>query len=99
MSKKKKNNHSAEWDNELAVAELSNPTVLTKLSKHKNRSIRRAVASNPYTPEQILEKLSQEFPEVVRANPIFDLLLLENPDSKFVKLTLARSSTTQKKPY
>lgn len=44
----------------------------------------------------ILEKLSKQFPEAVVANPVVNLLLLENPNSKFVKLTLARSNTTLK---
>lgn len=79
-----------------AKSEDSSVAILTELSNHENSKIRRAVASNPNTPIEVLEKLSKEFPEIVVANSICELLLLENPDSKFIQLTLARSSTTPK---
>ena len=52
------------------------------------------MANNPNTPVEILENLGEEFPDEITANPIFNLLLLENPESKFVLLSLARASTT-----
>lgn len=68
--------------------------VLRRLSADPEAEVRCLVASNPNTPTDILQKLGEEFPESVTANPVFDFLALENPDSKFIKLLLARSSTT-----
>lgn len=81
-------------DYKLATSEESSIEVLTELSKNPNTILRKAVASNPNTPIEVLEKLSEEFPEIVKNNPIFDLLLLENPNSKFINLILARSFKT-----
>jgi hypothetical protein len=41
------------------------------------------VASNPNTPIEILEWLGEDFPEAVTGNPIFNILLLENPHNRF----------------
>ena len=68
--------------------------VLRQLSEDPEAEVRYLVASNPNTPTEVLQKLGEEFPEAVTANPVFDLLALENPDNKFIKLSLARSSTT-----
>jgi hypothetical protein len=70
------------------------PEILTKLSYSCNYQIRRQVALNPNTPVETLEKLGIEFPEEITNNPIFNLLLLEEPDSEFIQVSLARSSTT-----
>ena len=77
-----------------AQDENTPPEILAELAKSKDKEILRLVAGNPNTPAEILEKLSVEFADTVVANPIFDLLLLENPESKFVLLSLARASTT-----
>jgi hypothetical protein len=68
--------------------------VLEKLSQDPDSEVRRAVAGNPNTPIEILENLGEQFPEAVTDNPIFNLLLLENPDGEFVRLSLARSCAT-----
>jgi hypothetical protein len=39
----------------------------------------KALVSNPDTDPTILFGLGEEFPAELLANPIFDLLLLENP--------------------
>ena len=70
------------------------PEILIELSKSEDSQTRQYVAGNPNTPVGILEKLGDEFPDEITANPIFDLLFLENPESKFIWLSLARSSTT-----
>ena len=79
-----------------AQDENTSPEVLTKLARSKNYQTRKYVAENPNTPIEIetLDILCQEFPDKITANPIFNLLLLENPDSDFIRLSLARSSTT-----
>ncbi|MDJ0742260.1 MAG: hypothetical protein QNJ32_02740 [Xenococcaceae cyanobacterium MO_167.B27] len=77
------------------ATEEDTPTdVLEELSKDEDAAIREAVAGNPNTPVEVLKNLSEEFPEAVTGNPVFDLLLLDNPDSEFIRLSLARSSTT-----
>jgi Leucine rich repeat variant len=59
---------------------LTSPARLTVLSVHRDAEIRRAVTANPNTPPRVLERLSVMFPEAFFANPILDLLSLENPN-------------------
>jgi hypothetical protein len=59
-----------------------------------DRAVRAAAAGNPNTPTEVLLKLGEELPDEITANPIFNILLLEDPESQFVQLSLARSSTT-----
>ena len=77
-----------------AQHENTAPEILAKLANSQDKEILRHVASNPNTPVETLEKLGKKFPDEITANPIFELLLLENPESKFIQLSLARSSTT-----
>lgn len=79
---------------QIASSDDTPADVLEKLSNDPASEVRQAVGSNPNTPVTILQKLGQEFPEAIIANPIFNLLLLENSENKFIKLSLARSSTT-----
>ncbi|MEM7595366.1 MAG: hypothetical protein AAF383_28365 [Cyanobacteria bacterium P01_A01_bin.83] len=79
-----------------AEDENTSPEILAKLAKSRKKNIRCCVAGNLNTPVGILEKLGEKFPDVVVANPIFSLLLLENPESKFVLVSLARASTTSR---
>lgn len=73
------------------------PEVLDKLARDKESEVWFKVATNPKTPTSALEYLAAATTRsflAVTANPIFDLLALENPNSRFIKLSLARSSTT-----
>lgn len=54
--------------------------LLTKLASDRNKITQKAVASNPNTPTEILMKLGVKFPQEFLNNPIFELLLLENPN-------------------
>ncbi|MDZ8064416.1 MAG: hypothetical protein RMY64_02080 [Nostoc sp. DedQUE08] len=83
-------------DNDFALASAvdTSVVVLEELSLHPQPEVREAVAKNPNTPTEVLLKLGKEFPDAITANPIFNLLLLENPESHFVRLSLARSTTT-----
>jgi predicted regulator of amino acid metabolism with ACT domain len=83
-------------DNDFALASADDTSaeVLEELSLHPQPEVREAVARNPNTPTETLLKLGKEFPDAITANPIFNLLLLENPESHFVRLSLARSTTT-----
>jgi hypothetical protein len=78
----------------IASADNTSAGMLQKLGQDPDSEVRRAVAGNPNTPIQILEKLGEEFPEAITDNPIFNLLLLENPDGEFVRLSLVRSCAT-----
>lgn len=78
----------------LAKSEYSSAETLMKLSEHPNIAIRIAVASNPNAPVEVLEELSWEFPETISTNPVFNLLILENPNKHFIKFVLAHSSKT-----
>ena len=68
--------------------------LLVELSKHKSDQIRSLVASNPNTPLETLKSLGWKFADNILVNPAFELLKLENPHSKFIQLTLARSTKT-----
>lgn len=83
-------------DNDFALASADDTSVavLEELSLHPQPEVREAVARNPNTPTKVLLKLGKEFPDAITANPILNLLLLENPESHFVRLSLARSTTT-----
>lgn len=58
----------------------ANPELLAELARKKDKKIRQAVAANPNTPTEVLWQLGEEFPEKVLNNPVFSLLLLENPN-------------------
>ena len=61
--------------NENADAEL-----LEELASSKDKIVRQGVASNANTPVEILLKLGAEFPQELLDNPVFFLLILENPN-------------------
>lgn len=64
----------------LATNICTSPEILLSLSISKDYETRKAVASNPNTPTEILFKLGIEFPHELLENPVFSLLLLENPN-------------------
>jgi hypothetical protein len=78
------------------LATAKNPitpaNTLAKLASDREANIRKAVVENPNTPIDSLEKLGQEFPDELTENPIFTMLFLENPESQFVRIALARST-------
>ncbi len=88
---------SIEQERQQAQDENTATEILAKLATSEDKLTRQCVASNPNTSIEILQKLGSEFPDEITVNPIFDLLLLENPENKFVLLCLARSSTTSEK--
>lgn len=65
---------------QLAKDETTAPEILQELATSEDYLTRQSVAANPNTPTEILLKLGVEFPEELLNNPIFDLLLLENPN-------------------
>ncbi len=58
----------------------SDPELLTELARSQDKATRKAVAANPNTPADVLLKLGAEFPTQLVENPVFSLLLLENPN-------------------
>ncbi|NJL63319.1 MAG: HEAT repeat domain-containing protein [Methylacidiphilales bacterium] len=56
------------------------PELLQELSYSDDGEIRKAVTSNPNTPTDVLLPMGAEFPEELLENPVFSLLLLENPN-------------------
>lgn len=56
------------------------PERLRALASQTSPEVRRAVAGNPNTPEDVLLWLAVHFPEEVLGNPVLDLLLLVNPN-------------------
>jgi hypothetical protein len=78
----------------LAAAEDTPSDVLQQLATDSALEVRQTVAGNPNTSIDTLVKLEAEFPDEIIANPIFNILLLENPGNRFVRLCLARSRFT-----
>ncbi|MBW4506491.1 MAG: hypothetical protein KME64_08280 [Scytonematopsis contorta HA4267-MV1] len=64
----------------IANNENTSPELLQELSTSEDEQIRQAVAANPNTPTDVLFKLGEEFPQELLDNPVFSLLLLENPN-------------------
>lgn len=53
---------------------------LRELAATGNKAICEKVAANPNTPTDILLKLGAKYPKQLLENPVFSLLLLENPN-------------------
>lgn len=58
----------------------ASPSLLQELGDSSDATTRENVAANPNTPTDVLLKLGAEFPEQMLDNPVFSLLLLENPN-------------------
>lgn len=56
------------------------PERLRWLASSPHSDVRRAVATNPNTPEAVLMQLAPQFPAEVLNNPLLELLLLVNPN-------------------
>jgi hypothetical protein len=56
------------------------PDFLLDLGSSSDNTIRENVAGNPNTPTEMLLELGAEFPQQLLENPVFSLLLLENPN-------------------
>ncbi|MEG4320446.1 MULTISPECIES: HEAT repeat domain-containing protein [unclassified Microcoleus] len=81
---------------DIAQVVANNPSapanLLRELSVSSDATIRAHVAANPNTPTEVLLELGSEFPEQLLGNPIFSLLLLENPNLvEQIPLTTLRS--------
>ena len=56
------------------------PELLAKLSRSNDKPTRCACAANASTPVEALLELGSQFPEQLIENPVFDLLVIGNPD-------------------
>lgn len=67
------------------------PELLVHLAYSGDKQTRQNIVSNPNTPTNLLLKLGAEFPQELINNPIFSLLMLENPNlvEEMPALTLA----------
>lgn len=63
-----------------AQDENTSPEILAELANSEDKLTRQYVASNPNISQETLFNLGVEFPKELLENPIFDLLLLENPN-------------------
>ncbi|GAB4297792.1 MAG: DUF2336 domain-containing protein [Oscillatoriaceae cyanobacterium] len=72
-------NHSPELAQLVAQNPAAPSELLAKLASSKDPTTRARVAANPNTPTEILLKLGAEFPQQLLENPMWDLILLENP--------------------
>ncbi|WP_310484601.1 hypothetical protein [Chamaesiphon sp. VAR_48_metabat_403] len=64
---------------QLASNPNTQPQLLRKLGTAADCQLRQLVAGNPNTPLDLLWQLGIDFPEVILANPIFELLQIEQP--------------------
>ena len=71
---------SVRWDRLLAAHPNATGEMLGQLAHATDRLTRRAVAMNPQAPKDVLLKLAPTFAGEFFTNPVFDLLLLEDPN-------------------
>ena len=74
---------SASVDRLLAKHASASPELLERLSHSSDRATRKAVAIHPNAPKAVLLKLAPQFPGDFFKNPVFDWLLLEDPNLMF----------------
>jgi hypothetical protein len=67
-------------DREIAANPETDPAILLKLSGSRDRLTRKEVAGNPNTPVDVLWHLIRQYPYQVLENPLFLLIVLENPN-------------------
>ncbi len=80
----------------VAASSTTNPDLLRELALFNDEKTREAVASNANTPPDVLVQLGEEFPSQLLDNPVFPLLLLENPNFiREIPLTTLRSILQQ----
>jgi hypothetical protein len=74
---------SVQADRAIAMHANASPALLDRLAASSDRQTLRNVVLNPQTPITILLKLAPTFPGEFFLNPVFDLLLMENPNLLF----------------
>jgi hypothetical protein len=74
---------SAYVDRLIAKHAMASPELLERLSHSSDRATRKAVAVHPNASKPVLLKLAPQFPGEFFKNPVFDWLLLEDPNLMF----------------
>ncbi|BAY81252.1 hypothetical protein NIES267_07280 [Calothrix parasitica NIES-267] len=64
----------------VAAEPTTNPEILRELALFNDEKTREAVVSNANSPPETLVQLGEEFPSQFLDNPVFPLLILENPN-------------------
>jgi hypothetical protein len=64
----------------VAAEPTTNPEILRELALFDDEKTREAVVSNANSPPEVLVQLGEQFPSQFLDNPVFPLLLLENPN-------------------
>ena len=68
-----------EQTRKLAQDDNTASEMLANLAKSDDYQTRQYVVTNPNTPTEVLFSLGAKFPKELFSNPVFDLLILENP--------------------
>lgn len=80
----------------VAAEPTTNPEILRELALFDDEKTREAVVSNANSPPEVLVQLGEQFPSQFLDNPVFPLLLLENPNFiRELPLNTLRSILTQ----
>ena len=74
---------SVKLDRALALNANACPELIARLARSSDKQTLRNIVLNPQTPTAILLKLAPKFPGEFFLNPVFDLLLMENPSLLF----------------
>ena len=64
----------------VAAEPTTNPEILRELALFSDEKTRKAVVSNANTSPEVLVQLGEQFPSQFLDNPVFPLLVLENPN-------------------
>ena len=64
----------------VAAESTTDPEILRELALFSDEQTRKAVVSNANTSPEVLVQLGEQFPSQFLDNPVFPLLLLENPN-------------------
>ena len=69
-----------QFDREVAGRSDLDEQELRRMAKSTDDKTRQLVTLNPNTPWEVLRELAAEFPRAFYKNPVFDWMLLEDPD-------------------
>ena len=74
---------SVKSDRAIALDANASSSLLAQLAQSLDKQTLRNIARNPQTPAAVLIHLAPKFPDEFFLNPVFDLMLLENPGLLF----------------
>lgn len=74
---------SAKVNRKIALHPKASPDLLARLAQAPDKQTRRNVTLNPQTPKEVLIDLAPAFAGEFFKNPVFDFLLIEDPNLLF----------------